>query len=252
MFTVTVQDTQAPVITCPAPITVPNAANQCGAVVSFSPVVQGPCDDVTAICLPVSGTLFSVGQTLVTCYAQSATGPQSLPCTFTVTVLDTQVPVILCPSPSVANATNPVGTVVLYAVTVTDNCPGAIINCTPASGSLFPIGDTTVHCTATDASAHQASCSFNIHVKGAKEQLNDLIALVQGMSAIKPSIRNALLVNLNASLAGLMANNTSTACGALQSFINLVNGQRDKFITSSDADYLVGKATQIRAVIGCK
>jgi hypothetical protein len=41
------------------------------------------------------------------------------------------------------------------------------------------------------------------------------------------------------------------ACGSLQSFIGLVDAQRNKTISSSDADYLIAAASQIQAVIGC-
>jgi hypothetical protein len=36
--------------------------------------------------------------------------------------------------------------------------------CTPPSGSCFPIGVTTVTCTATDASGNTATCTFTISV----------------------------------------------------------------------------------------
>ena len=54
-----------PTIQCPPPMVVPNDLNQCGAVVSFAPTVDGPCDDVSAICTPPSGSQFPVGQTTV-------------------------------------------------------------------------------------------------------------------------------------------------------------------------------------------
>jgi hypothetical protein len=44
--------------------------------------------------------------------------------------------------------------------TVSDNCPGVTASCNPPSGSSFPIGITTVTCTATDASGNTNSCSF--------------------------------------------------------------------------------------------
>ncbi|MBK6316694.1 MAG: HYR domain-containing protein [Blastocatellia bacterium] len=57
--------------------------------------------------------------------------------------------------------------VVTYTATATDNCPGATIVCTPASGSTFPVGTTTVTCTASDASPNSpdATCSFTVTVQ---------------------------------------------------------------------------------------
>jgi hypothetical protein len=239
-----------PTIQCPTSMIVPNDLDQCGAIVSFAPEVNGPCDDVTAVCVPASGSLFPIGTTPVSCYATNTSGGGSAPCTFTVTVQDTQVPVIICPAPMVVNATSPAGAVVPFAVQATDNC-GVTVVSTPASGSIFAIGDTTVQSTATDASANQASCSFNVHVKGAAEQTADLLTAVNSLNISKPGVKNALLFQLNATLASLQSNNLVAACGSLQSFIGLVDAQRNKTISSSDADYLIAAASQIRAVIGC-
>jgi hypothetical protein len=48
--------------------------------------------------------------------------------------------------------------------TVTDNCPDPTFVCTPANGSVFPIGTSTVSCTATDIWGNTASCSFPVTV----------------------------------------------------------------------------------------
>jgi hypothetical protein len=46
----------------------------------------------------------------------------------------------------------------------TDNCPGVTTVCTPAAGSVFAVGTTSVTCTATDTSGNTASCSFAVTV----------------------------------------------------------------------------------------
>jgi hypothetical protein len=48
--------------------------------------------------------------------------------------------------------------------TVNDNCAGATVACSPASGSAFQKGTTTVTCTATDAAGNTATCSFTVTV----------------------------------------------------------------------------------------
>jgi HYR domain/PLAT/LH2 domain len=238
-----------PTIQCPGNQVLANNPGQCGAILNFAPQVDGSCNDVTAVCDPPSGTLFPVGKTTVTCYATNTSGGGSAPCSFTVTVQDTEPPVITCPGSMVVNATSPAGAVVQFPVTATDNCSATVV-CAPASGSVLPIGDTLVQATATDPSTNQASCSFNVHVKGALEQTQDLLAAVNGLNT-KPGVKNGLLFQLNTALAGLQYNNSVVACGALKSFIDLVNAQRGKAISISDADYLIAAATQIRAVIGC-
>ena len=146
-------------ITCPANITQGNDPNQCGAVVTYpAPTTTGTCGTVT--CSPASGSFFPVGTTTVTC---TTAGPS---CTFTVTVNDTQPPTITCPTNITAATLTPSDPciVVNYTTTASDNCPGVTVVCTPPSGSCFPVGSTTVTCTATDASGNTATCSFTVSV----------------------------------------------------------------------------------------
>src|SRR5262249_6367258 len=79
---------------------------------------------------------------------------------------DTIAPTLSLPaSPITVDATSPTGAAVTYTATVTDNeDPNPTIACTPTSGSTFPIGDTTVTCTGTDASGNVATGSFVVHV----------------------------------------------------------------------------------------
>jgi hypothetical protein len=107
-----------------------------------------------------------------------------------------------------------------------------------------------VNSTAQDPSGNQSSCSFTVHVKGAAEQLNDLIAAVNNLST-KPGTKNALLVKLNAALAQIQGSSTGPICGPLAAFVNLVSAQKGQDIAASDADALIAKAKQIMAVVGC-
>jgi lysophospholipase L1-like esterase len=43
------------------------------------------------------------------------------------------------------------------------------VSCSPASGSMFPIGETTVSCTATDALNRQAGCQFHVTISRAAQ-----------------------------------------------------------------------------------
>jgi HYR domain len=153
-------------ITCPANITQSNDPNQCGAVVNYpAPTTSGGCGTVT--CSPASGSFFPKGTTTVSCDASgTAANPD---CTFTVTVNDTQPPTITCPAnqTSTAAQTCPfsnTATVSFPPPTASDNCPGVTTQCTPASGSTFPVGTSTVTCTATDTSGNTATCSFTVAV----------------------------------------------------------------------------------------
>lgn len=166
-FTVTVNDTQPPSITCPANITKPNDTNQCGAAVTYpNPTVSDNCPNPTFNCSPASGSFFPVGTTTVTCTAKDAANNMAS-CTFTVTVQDTQPPAITCPANKTAKTAtinDPCIVVTFPPPTASDNCPGVTTACNPPSGFCFPVGTTTVTCTATDMSSNKATCSFTVTV----------------------------------------------------------------------------------------
>jgi hypothetical protein len=54
---------------------------------------------------------------------------------------------------------------VTFAVTATDDCdPNPNLVCTPASGSVFPLGTNTVTCVATDANGNATTNTFTVTV----------------------------------------------------------------------------------------
>jgi hypothetical protein len=166
-FTVTVNDTQPPVITCPADATVPNDPDLCGAVVTFlPPIATDNCPGVTTVCSPPSGSFFPVGSpTTVTCTATDAAA-NTASCQFTVTVEDTQPPTVTCPA-NITQNNDPglCSAVVNYpAPGLSDNCPTVDYVCGPPSGSVFDVGTTTVTCNAIDFVNNPASCTFEVTV----------------------------------------------------------------------------------------
>jgi len=72
---------------------------------------------------------------------------------------------VTCPS-DITQATVPGETtaVVNFAPTVSGGVAPVSVTCNPPSGSVFPVGTTTVTCTATDGNGASASCSFNVAV----------------------------------------------------------------------------------------
>jgi hypothetical protein len=91
--------------------------------------------------------------------------------TLNITVTpETIPPVIACPVNVVMTLppnTMDTGMVVNYpAPTASDNCTASpIITTSQASGTVFPVGLTTVNVTATDAANNQATCSFTVTVR---------------------------------------------------------------------------------------
>ncbi|WNM20364.1 HYR domain-containing protein [Flavobacterium capsici] len=105
-----------PTITCPANITVSSTPGQCGANVSFEATATGTPTPTLTYSIP-SGSFFPVGTTTVTA---TATNDCDAPtCVFTVTVNDSQPPVITCPEPLTFQCP---GEVVLTQPDVSDNC----------------------------------------------------------------------------------------------------------------------------------
>ena len=85
--------------------------------------------------------------------------------TLSVTVSTTPIP-INCPSNVRVDAAQGQTSAVLSypAPTIGGNPAGVIIACSPPSGSSFPVGATTVTCTATDAANNKGSCGFSVTV----------------------------------------------------------------------------------------
>jgi hypothetical protein len=164
-FTVTVTDKTAPAVSVPADITA-EATGPNGAVVTFTASAHDIVDgDIAPTCAPPSGSVFAITGTTVDCSATDAhdnTGHGA----FVVTVEDTTPPALTLPGPITAEATGPLGATVNYDTSATDIVDGAVtVKCSNAPGSQFPLGDTTVTCTATDAHKNQGSGTFHVMVR---------------------------------------------------------------------------------------
>ncbi|MCK4659752.1 MAG: HYR domain-containing protein, partial [Phycisphaerae bacterium] len=167
-----VDDNTGPVVTCPVAgtLTVYADEGECDAEATFgAATAMDNCDGaLPATCNPLSGTVFPLGETVVTCSATDAAGNTGQ-CTFTVEVIETTEPVVTCPVS---------GTLTVYAeegecdaeatfgaATAMDNCDGALpATCDPPSGTVFPLGETVVTCSATDASGNTGQCTFTVEV----------------------------------------------------------------------------------------
>lgn len=78
---------------------------------------------------------------------------------------DSIPPELQVPDDITAVTSDPAGAVVSFKVSATDNAdPNPQVTCAPASGSTFPIEETTVTCTATDSAGNTASATFKVTV----------------------------------------------------------------------------------------
>ena len=79
---------------------------------------------------------------------------------------DTTSPTLQLPASITVNATSSSGAVVSYTATATDDDGDALTpSCAPASGSTFPVGTTTVNCSASEPGSNTATGSFQVTVQ---------------------------------------------------------------------------------------
>jgi hypothetical protein len=167
-FNVTVQDTTPPTLSLPGDQNVETEDPGGAAVtysVSASDIVSG---SITPSCNHASGDTFPVGTTAVHCTATDGAG-QSASGDFNVTValVDHTPPVLSGYGDKAVEANGPAGSVVNFptptAVDAVDGPIGAV-NCSPASGSTFPLGTTVVTCSATDTHGNTGQATFSVAV----------------------------------------------------------------------------------------
>ncbi len=157
-------DNAAPVLSLPANFTVA-ATTAAGAIVNYVATATDAVDPTpTLVCAPPSGSLFSLGAHTVACTATDDTG-NSASGSFHLTVGDQTPPALSVPGPITVEAVSAAGAVVTYAATATDGIdPTPGVSCSPASGSTFPLGITTVTCSASDASGNASLAAFSVTV----------------------------------------------------------------------------------------
>ncbi|WP_224369643.1 ELWxxDGT repeat protein [Hyalangium versicolor] len=166
-FTLAVQDTTPPAVTCPPSITAEAQTAQ-GAAVTFS--LATPVDDVTPAPEPSishpSGTIFLLGTTSVTLMAQDEAANASS-CTFTVTVQDTTPPTLVCPSEVTVDAQDSAGATITYPAASAHDLVTASpqLAYSEPSGSRFPLGTTSVRVTARDEAGLTTECAFPVTVR---------------------------------------------------------------------------------------
>jgi hypothetical protein len=166
--TVTLNDTEAPTFTSvPAPITVNTSGT--GAIVTYSVTASDNSGNPPVVsCNPPSGSTFPVGTTTVNCTASDGTNTATTSFTVTVVFVDTLPPTFTgVPASRTVEANSPSGSVVTYIKpTASDNVDGPIatVNCSPPSGSLFPLGGTTVDCSASDSHGNVGHATFGVFV----------------------------------------------------------------------------------------
>ncbi len=194
-WTVTVLDTVAPEIQCPADIvatTSMDTTGNCETVVDLTlPIVSDNCpieqfnvsytnpdgsiegpQDLTTLFIINGDSIvprsYALGITTVSFYVADASGNFDT-CSYTVTVTDDEAPVFVnCPADTLVFAGDPdlCGAFVNWSTPIAeDNCAmDTVIETTGLNGTELGIGFHTVSYTATDAAGNDTTCTFVIEV----------------------------------------------------------------------------------------
>ncbi|MFC4723577.1 immunoglobulin-like domain-containing protein [Geojedonia litorea] len=173
-FTVTITDSQPPLLICPTDITINNNPGLCSAVVNDFGFMSA-WDNCSGITLElVSGlprrSAFPVGTTTNVFKFTDAAGNSST-CSFKINVIDNEAPTVNCPANIVVNTSPGLCNtyVTVPMVTASDNCSIASITNNfngggaNASGT-YPLGTSTVTYTVTDTSNKTTTCSIDVTV----------------------------------------------------------------------------------------
>ncbi|HEX8723402.1 MAG TPA: PxKF domain-containing protein [Pyrinomonadaceae bacterium] len=162
---VTVHESTPPTITAPADVEAFADASCVATVALGTPAASDNCRGVRVT--NNAPAAFPLGQTVVTWTATDASGNTATD-TQVVTVVDNTPPALNVPAGGVT-AYLPLNSTatsmpVTFAVTASDNCAGVTLGVSPASGSVFGVGPTTVTATATDGSGNKTTKQFTVTV----------------------------------------------------------------------------------------
>lgn len=165
---VTVLDTITPTIdNLPTNIITYADAGQCGTNVQWPTITASDnCNTTNVLSNQLNGSYFPLGITTVVVTANDPSG-NSVTQSFTIDVQDTVSPVIsnIPSSFQIVPNTGSCDAVVTWVnPTATDNCGVPSISSSHNSGATFPLGNTTVTYTATDANGNSSSASFVVTV----------------------------------------------------------------------------------------
>jgi hypothetical protein len=150
-------DTTPPILQQPPDITTPATADfgeTFSATVNYAFTVSDPdntAEEITVSCNDPLGTTHLAGTGYVTCQAHDPAGNLSSQVMFTVTVTVPPPTFQNVPGPITFQATGAAGAVVTFVKPTAVDVGGraVTVNCDQPSGITYPVGTTTVTCTAT-------------------------------------------------------------------------------------------------------
>jgi hypothetical protein len=137
-----------------------------GAYVEYKVTAKDVVDGESPIdCAPKSGSFFPLGTSTVNCTSSDRRENVEKK-SFRIHVGDEETPALVLPRSVVAEAQSREGSVVEFEAKATDSKgnPATEVRCDPKPGSLFPMGVTSVKCTAWGPSGKSITDVFDVQV----------------------------------------------------------------------------------------
>jgi hypothetical protein len=167
-------------------------------------------------------------------------------CSNATFVVDATAPTLTLPVDITTPATDPTGAVVNFSASATDNVdPSVAVICSPASGSTFAVGITTVNCVATDSTGNTTSGSFHVTVVGTNAtptittSNSGPSAAPASESSSQPGSSLLIIPLTGVEMINLSCDSSFWAFGIKLSFFNLCEQQA--LFNNLDADHLPGQ-----------
>lgn len=213
--------------------------NSCGV---YATSLCGPCPTVTysEVIVPGGG---GGCYTIIRTWTATDTYGNSVSQSQTITVEDNVRPNLGCPN----NITvcvpmnNNTGRVVNFNVTATDNCGTPTVTASPASGSLFPIGNTWVTVTANDGCGNTRTTQFRVRVER-RHNCNSRMAEDSEPEAaqVQPVLAIEAFPNPTSGLVDVEI--YCNDCSSDRSYDMLVTDMYGKVITKQEVSIIDGKS----------
>ena len=166
--------------------------------------VDGTTPSRTVGTLYTSSFLVNRGVTEIKAIAYIGDTFDSALASATYEIGDNTAPALTLPAAIVAAATSASGAIVSFTVGAEDNFDDAVSAiATPASGSVFPIGTTTVNVTATDSAGNQAAGSFTVTITSSYASWADMNGLTASNNSFNADVDGDGIVNLLEYFLGL-------------------------------------------------
>ncbi|MFC1954366.1 NosD domain-containing protein [Chloroflexota bacterium] len=152
-----------------------------------------------------------------------------------ITVTDTTPPIAIAPEDISVIAANPIPINIGIATATDEVGVVSIENNAPA---IFPIGNTIVLWTATDAAGNIGSAIQLVTVQTPEEAAQVMISDLETL-LLPTGIENSLISKLENTLKSLGKGNIGAAVNQLKAFINQIEAQRGKALSEEQANSLI-------------